>query len=92
LNKGINETMSRTIITAGLTFLAVLALFLFGGSTLNNFAFALLVGQIAGTYSTVAIAAPLVLVYSNRRGSALPRVAVPLRPAIVKTPKQAKVK
>lgn len=92
LNKGINETMSRTIITAGLTFLAVLALFLFGGSTLNNFAFALLVGQVAGTYSTVAIAAPLVLIYTNLRGNAVPQAAVPVRPAVTKTPKQAKVK
>jgi preprotein translocase subunit SecF len=77
LNKGINETMSRTIITAGLTFLAVLALFLFGGSTLNNFAFALLIGQIVGTYSSIAIAAPLVLIYSNARGRAMETVAPP---------------
>jgi preprotein translocase subunit SecF len=95
LNKGINETMSRTIITAGLTFLAVLALFLFGGSTLNNFAFALLIGQIVGTYSSIAIAAPLVLVYSNWRGETVVPVAAPARPATVKsvkTPRQAKVK
>src|SRR5688572_23868397 len=89
LNKGINETMSRTIITAGLTFTAVLALFLFGGATLNNFAFALLVGQIAGTYSTVAIAAPLVLIYMNSRGHRVPQLAVPVRPAMVKAPKPA---
>jgi preprotein translocase subunit SecF len=95
LNKGINETMSRTVITAGLTFLAVLALFLFGGSTLNNFAFALLIGQIVGTYSSIAIAAPLVLVYSNLRGETALPVAAPARPAAaktVKTPRQAKVK
>jgi preprotein translocase subunit SecF len=92
LNKGINETMSRTIITAGLTFLAVLALFLFGGSTLNNFAFALLVGGITGTYSTIAIAGPLVLVYTRLRGGTVPYVAVPARPVTVKSPKRAKVK
>lgn len=68
LNDGINQTMSRTVITAGTTVLAILALFLFGGEALNNFAFALLVGQIAGTYSTIAIAAPLVLIYVNFRG------------------------
>jgi preprotein translocase subunit SecF len=90
LNKGINETMSRTIITAGLTFLAVLALFLFGGSTLNNFAFALLIGQIVGTYSSIAIAAPLVLVYTNFRGKATPQVAAPARQAVNKTPPVSK--
>jgi preprotein translocase subunit SecF len=92
LNKGINETMSRTIITAGLTFLAVLALFLFGGSTLNNFAFALLIGQIVGTYSSIAIAAPLVLVYTNLRGDAATQIVATPRPATIKTPKRAKVK
>ncbi|MBI4472338.1 MAG: protein translocase subunit SecF [Acidobacteria bacterium] len=65
LNDGINQTMGRTVITAGLTFLALFALFFFGGEGLENFAFALLVGQMAGTYSTVAIAAPLVLIYRN---------------------------
>jgi preprotein translocase subunit SecF len=83
LNNGINQTMSRTIITAGLTFLAVLALFLFGGATLNNFAFALLIGQIVGTYSSIAIAAPMVLIYSKwreRTRATAPAPAV-LRPA-----------
>jgi len=87
LNKGINETMSRTVITAGLTFLAVLALFLFGGPTLNNFAFALLIGQIVGTYSSIAIAAPLVLVYTNYFGGSH---AVPA--AAVRAPRPAKAK
>ena len=86
LNKGINETMSRTIITAGLTFLAVLALFLFGGSVLNNFAFALLIGQIVGTYSSIAIAAPLVLIYTNWRGSSA------AHPVGVRAPRTAKAK
>jgi len=70
LNDGINQTMSRTIITAGLTTLAILALFFFGGDALNNFAFALLCGQVIGTYSSIAIAAPLVLIYSKARGTA----------------------
>jgi len=88
LNKGINETMSRTVITAGLTFLAVLALFLFGGSTLNSFAFALLIGQIVGTYSSIAIAAPLVLVYSRIRGSkTVAPVTASARPVVAKAPK-----
>jgi len=86
LNRGINETMSRTIITGGLTFLAVLALFLFGGSTLNNFAFALLVGQVAGMYSTLAIAGPMVLIYTNYRGAAS------AQPVGARTPRPARAK
>jgi preprotein translocase subunit SecF len=73
LNDSINQTISRTILTSGLTLVAVLALFLFGGDVINNFAFAMVVGVIVGSYSTVAIAAPLVLVYMNARG---PKVAV----------------
>jgi len=65
LNDSINQTLSRTILTSGLTFLTVLALFLFGGDIINNFAFAMVIGIIVGTYSSVAVAAPLVLVYSN---------------------------
>jgi preprotein translocase subunit SecF len=67
LNDSINQTLSRTILTSGLTFLTVLALFLFGGVTINNFAFAMVVGIIVGTYSSVAVAAPLVLIYTNAR-------------------------
>jgi preprotein translocase subunit SecF len=67
LNDSINQTFSRTILTSGLTFLAVGALFVFGGEIINNFAFALVIGLILGTYSTVAVAAPLVLIYSRWR-------------------------
>ena len=65
LNDSINQTLSRTILTSGLTFLTVMALFLFGGEIINNFAFAMVIGIIVGTYSSVAVAAPLVLVYTN---------------------------
>ncbi len=67
LNKSINQTLSRTILTSGLTLVAALAMFLFGGDVINNFAFALLVGVMVGTYSSVAIASPTVLIYSNYR-------------------------
>ena len=67
LNDSINQTLSRTILTSGLTFLTVLALFLFGGEIINNFAFAMVVGIIVGTYSSIAVAAPLVLIYTNLR-------------------------
>jgi preprotein translocase subunit SecF len=59
VNLAVNETLGRTIITAGTTFLAVLALFLFGGDVLHGFAFAMLVGIVTGTYSTVFVAAPI---------------------------------
>jgi preprotein translocase subunit SecF len=58
-------------------------LFIFGGEVINHFAFAMVVGIIIGTYSSVAIAAPLVLVYNNIRGAAAPQVAAPVRPAVV---------
>jgi len=65
LNDSINQTFSRTILTSVLTFLTVIALFLFGGEIINNFAFAMVVGIIIGSYSSVAVAAPLVLIYNN---------------------------
>ena len=67
LNDSINQTFSRTILTSILTFLTVMALFLFGGEIINNFAFAMVVGIIVGSYSTVAVASPLVLIYANAR-------------------------
>src|SRR5215468_6075479 len=91
MNDSINQTLSRTILTSGLTFLTVLALFLFGGEIINHFAFAMVVGIIVGTYSSIAIAAPLVLVYTNIRGRAVPQVAAPVRPVASKQarPKRA---
>lgn len=83
MNDSINQTLSRTILSSGLTFLTVLALFIFGGEVINHFAFAMVVGIVVGTYSSVAIAAPLVLVYENIRGRSAPQVA-PSRPAVAK--------
>jgi preprotein translocase subunit SecF len=60
LNLSINQTLSRTIMTSGMTFLSVLALYIFGGEVLNGFSFALTVGIIIGTYSSIAIASPIV--------------------------------
>jgi preprotein translocase subunit SecF len=68
LNDSINQTLSRTILTSGLTFLTVLALFLFGGEIINNFAFAMVIGILVGTYSSIAVASPLVLIYTKFRG------------------------
>jgi preprotein translocase subunit SecF len=60
LNLSINQTLARTIMTSGMTFLSVCALFVFGGEVLNGFSFALTVGIIIGTYSSIGIAAPIV--------------------------------
>ncbi len=67
INTSVNQTLGRTIITAGTTFLAVLALYLFGGEVLRGFAFTMLVGIVSGTYSTVFIAASIAIVLARRR-------------------------
>src|SRR5215467_9828522 len=87
LNDSINQTLSRTILTSGLTFLTVLALYLFGGEIINNFAFAMVIGIIVGTYSSIAVASPLVLIYTRFRGQ-----GAKLAPAAVKVPRTAKAR
>ena len=67
VNRAINQTLSRTILTAGLTFLTVLALFLFGGEVLRGFSLALVIGILIGTYSSIAIAAPILVAYQDWR-------------------------
>lgn len=80
VNKSINQTLSRTILTAGLTFLTVLALFLFGGEVLRGFSFALVVGILIGTYSSIAIAAPILVAYQEWRSERGKRpIAMPVR-------------
>jgi preprotein translocase subunit SecF len=71
VNKSINQTLSRTILTSGLTFLTVLVLFLMGGQVLRAFSFALVVGIVVGTYSSFGIAAPLVVAWNHGRGRGL---------------------
>ncbi|HXG87088.1 MAG TPA: protein translocase subunit SecF [Vicinamibacterales bacterium] len=79
VNTSVNQTLSRTIITAGTTFLAVLALYLFGGEVLEGFAFTMLVGIISGTYSTVFIAAAIAIILSGKQAKA--RAAASSKPA-----------
>ncbi|MGZ4786986.1 MAG: protein translocase subunit SecF [Terriglobales bacterium] len=67
VNKSINQTLSRTILTSGLTFLTVLSLYLFGGEVLHGFSFALVIGILIGTYSSIAIAAPMLVAYQEWR-------------------------
>ena len=78
VDHSINQTLSRTILTSGLTFLAVLSLFLFGGEVIHGFAFCLVVGVIIGTYSSIFIASPIVVYFYQRlaRGGVSSRVKV----------------
>jgi preprotein translocase subunit SecF len=78
VNRSINQTLSRTILTAGLTFLTVLALYLFGGEVLHGFSLALVIGILIGTYSSIAIAAPILVAYQDWRvGRGKRAVAMP---------------
>jgi preprotein translocase subunit SecF len=93
VNKSINQTLSRTILTAGLTFLTVLALFLFGGEVLHAFSFALVIGILIGTYSSIAIAAPILVAYQEWRGERGKKpISMPLRPGSSPTQPKEKVK
>ncbi|MDO9577307.1 MAG: protein translocase subunit SecF [Candidatus Cloacimonadales bacterium] len=67
INHSINETLSRTIITSLTTFVVVLSLYVFGGSVIHDFAFALLIGVVVGTYSSIFIASPLMVEHFKRR-------------------------
>jgi len=69
VNESVNQTLSRTIITAGTTFLAVLSLYLFGGEVLEGFAFTMLVGIISGTYSTIFIAAAIATLLGGKQAA-----------------------
>jgi len=77
VNVSVNQTLARTVITAGTTFLSVLALYLFGGEVLRGFAFTMLVGIVSGTYSTVFIASAIAIVLSQRRRAATAAVTAP---------------
>jgi preprotein translocase subunit SecF len=81
VNLSVNQTLSRTVITAGTTFLAVLALFLFGGEVLEGLAFTMLVGIVSGTYSTVFIASAIAIILSRKKAAAAAAPAsAPARP------------
>ena len=61
VNQSINDSLSRTIVTSLTTFFVVLILFLFGGEVLNTFSFAMIIGVIIGTYSSIFVASPVVI-------------------------------
>jgi preprotein translocase subunit SecF len=85
VNLSVNQTLSRTVLTSGLTLLTALALFLFGGAVLNGFSFALVCGIIVGTYSSVFVASPILIFWHNflegRKGSSGPTPAAS-KPAV----------
>jgi preprotein translocase subunit SecF len=102
INRSINQTLSRTILTSGATMLVVLALFVLGGEVLNTFALTLIIGIIIGTYSSIYVAAPIVVIWKQVverkaaagpvavKPSAVPPAPRPASPAIPPPPKKKK--
>jgi preprotein translocase subunit SecF len=88
INASINQTLSRTLITSGLTWLTVLALFLFGGEALNPFSFVMTVGIIVGSYSSIYIASPVLVTWKRlldkRKASGPPSKTAAQKPAAKK--------
>jgi preprotein translocase subunit SecF len=76
VNKSINQTLSRTILTSGLTFLTVLSLYVFGGEVLRGFSLALVIGILIGTYSSIAVAAPMLVAYQDWRAARAGQAAI----------------
>lgn len=77
VNRSINQTLSRTVLTSGLTFLTVLSLLVFGGQVLRGFSFALVVGILIGTYSSIAVASPMLVAWQEWRASQGKAAALP---------------
>jgi preprotein translocase subunit SecF len=77
INISVNQTLSRTVMSSGLTLLTAMALWLFGGDVLNGFSFALVMGIIVGTYSSVFVASPILVFWQNFRGTGKPVAATP---------------
>jgi len=77
VNRSINQTLSRTVLTSGLTFLTVLSLYIFGGPVLKGFSFALVVGILIGTYSSIAVAAPMLVAWQEWRARSGKATALP---------------
>ncbi len=88
INKALNQTLSRTIITSGTVFLATIALYVFGGGVINDFAFTFLVGILTGTYSSIYIATFLVLLWHKGQRPQIGASPMPVEPGSAK-PQQA---
>src|SRR5690348_13327105 len=78
VNKSINQTLSRTILTSGLTFLTVLSLYIFGGEVLRGFSLALVIGILIGTYSSIFVASPMLVAYQDWRLRKVAAAPVPV--------------
>jgi len=93
INRSINQTLSRTVLTSGATMLVVIALFILGGEVLNTFALTLIIGIIVGTYSSIYVASPIVVIWKDfvekRRAKRVPVKVVPPPPAEPALPKAA---
>jgi SecD/SecF fusion protein len=90
INKAINETLSRTIMTSLTVFLTILILFIFGGEVTRGFAFAMLIGVITGTYSSIFVAAPILVDLGRKKvssgsSSVSTKAAAPAKPAAIKS-------
>jgi preprotein translocase subunit SecF len=85
INLSVNQTLSRTVLTAGLTFLTALSLWIFGGPVLEGFSFALVVGIMIGTYSSIFVAGPILEFWHNFSTSRQP-VTAPVKPATIEKP------
>ncbi|MEM6756876.1 MAG: protein translocase subunit SecDF, partial [Planctomycetota bacterium] len=70
INRSINQTISRTVLTSGTTLIAILTLYILGGPGVHGFAFAMLIGVAVGTYSSVAIASPMLVLLGGTRETA----------------------
>jgi preprotein translocase subunit SecF len=79
INRSINETLSRTILTSGTTVLATLALYIFGGQANQDFALALIIGFTVGTFSSIMVAAPVLLFWPQPRGGGEGKKTAPAR-------------
>jgi len=94
INRSINQTLSRTVLTSGATMLVVVALFLLGGEVLNTFALTLIIGIVIGTYSSIYVASPIVVIWKQftgrRRLAAVPVVPKPSAPAQQPSPSKKK--
>ncbi len=77
INRSVNQTLSRTVLTSGLTFLTAVSLFIFGGQVLNGFSFALVVGILVGTYSSIFVASPILIFWQDFLESRKKPAAVP---------------
>jgi SecD/SecF fusion protein len=75
VNRSVNQTLSRTLLTSGTTLIVVAILYFFGGEGVHGFAFALLVGIVVGTYSSIFVASPVLLWLMNRKSASTSKPA-----------------